>query len=166
MSWWNQWFVICHMFVCSVHSLAPEHCGATPGSGLLWVLLHPSTANGWSSFWSRHPPQLSGQWGEKEFINKPNQSVSSGGFILFFKALLSLEVAVIYKAVLNWCRSTVIISPLLVRYLFAHYFFWLLFRVTCSRLPFITRLSPSRRKKKDWMEKRKDFLFPVTLSFL
>lgn len=123
MSWWNQWFVICHMFVCSVHSLAPEHCGATPGSGLLWVLLHPSTANGWSSFWSRHPPQLSGQWGEKEFINKPNQSVSSGGFILFFKALLSLEVAVIYKAVLNWCRSTVIISPLLVRYLFAHYFF-------------------------------------------
>lgn len=51
-------------FCCAVHSAATEHRGAGPETGLLWVLLHPSSTHGWPAFWPRDPPQLPGLRGK------------------------------------------------------------------------------------------------------
>lgn len=51
---------------CVVHSVASEHGSEATGSGLLRVLLHPSSAHGRSSIRSRYPSQLSWCWGKKK----------------------------------------------------------------------------------------------------
>lgn len=43
---------------CSVHSFDLEHGGKASRSGLLRLLLHASSANGWTSFRPGHPAQL------------------------------------------------------------------------------------------------------------